>query len=237
MTPDVALKLRDLNQQFYSALADSFAESRATPQPGFARLKEWIPAKAATLLDVGCGNGRFAHFLLSHQAIKRATGVDFSTDLLKRARLLVPQATFFQRDMTQPGFLEGLGDFDLIACLAAMQHVPGRENRATLLQELKTHLAPGGRLFLANWQFMDSPRQRRKIREWSELGLTTEDVEANDYLLTWQRSGFGLRYVCQVDAVETAVLAEKAGLHILHQFRSDGKEGNLSLYTIFTHAS
>ncbi len=236
MIPEIAQKLRDLNQQFYSALADPFAASRATPQPGFALLWEWVPPAARTLLDVGCGNGRFAQFLFNHQAITQATGVDFSTDLLAKARQLVPQATFLPRDMTRPGFLAGLGQFDVVACLAAMQHVPGHANRVALLREMGDHLAENGRIFLANWQFMSSPRQRRKVRDWTEAGLTDADVEPNDYLLTWQRSGFGLRYVCQIDAAETAVLAQKAGLHILHQFRSDGKEGNLSLYTILAHS-
>ncbi|MCA9962203.1 MAG: hypothetical protein KC443_24375, partial [Anaerolineales bacterium] len=57
-------------------------------------------------------------------------------------------------------------------------------------------------------------------------------VEPGDYLLTWQRSGFGLRYACHIDAGQTARLAADAELRIVHQFRSDGKEGNLSLYTV-----
>ncbi len=232
MTPQTAQALRDLNAQFYGSLADSFAASRAAPQPGFALLLDWLPARAETLLDVGCGNGRFGHYLLARQRISQVTGVDFSAALLQKARALLPQATFIQRDMTQPGFLNGLGQFDVIACLAAMQHVPGRANRLVLLQEMAAHLPAHGRLFLANWQFMSSPRQRRKLRPWSDLGLTAADVEPNDYLLTWQRQGAGLRYACQIDAAETAVLAAESGLRILHQFRSDGREGDLSLYTI-----
>ncbi len=234
MTPETAQKLRNLNQQFYTALADSFADSRSTPQPGFDFLLAWMPPGARSLLDVGCGNGRFAHFLLSQQAITQVTGVDFSATLLGRARQFVPQGAFLERDMTQPGFLAGLGQFDTIACLAAMQHVPGHANRLALLQEMSAHLADNGRIFLANWQFMDSPRQRRKVRPWAEAGLDPAELEPNDYLLTWQRQGYGLRYVCQIDAAETAVLAQKANLHILHQFRSDGQEGNLNLYTILT---
>jgi hypothetical protein len=46
------------------------------------------------------------------------------------------------------------------------------------------------------------------------------------------RDVFGLRYVCLVDEVETANLAKSAGLRILDQFRSDGQEGDLNLYTV-----
>lgn len=235
MTPETADRLRALNRQFYNSLADSFAESRAAPQPGFARLLEWLPSPKVSLLDVGCGNGRFGLFLASHNRLARYVGVDFSATLLQKAQALLPAATFRERDMTQPGFLAGLEQVDVIACLAAMQHVPGHANRIRLLQEMAGRLLPDGRIFLANWQFMNSPRQRRKLRDWAEIGLSPEHVESNDYLLTWQRQGFGLRYVCQIDEAETAVLAQKASLSILHQFHSDGREGQLTLYSILTH--
>ncbi|MCA9974906.1 MAG: class I SAM-dependent methyltransferase [Anaerolineales bacterium] len=231
MKSDVAAQLVALNRNFYEELADPFAESRLTPQPGFAQLAHYLPAGAVTLLDVGCGNGRFGHFLRQTYPITY-TGVDFTTALLAKAQELLPDAAFWQRDMTQPDFLHGLGTFDVVACLAAMQHVPGYANRLRLLQEMRARLTGNGRLFLANWQFMDSVRQQRKVRDWAEIGLTPAAVEPGDYLLTWQRSGFGLRYACHIDAGQTARLAADAELRIVHQFRSDGKEGNLSLYTV-----
>jgi len=129
--------------------------------------------------------------------------------------------------------LAGLGHFDTVVCLAALHHIPGKENRVRLVQEMADHLEANGRLFLSTWQFLDSERQQRKIRDWSEVGLSAADVEVNDYLLTWQRDGFSYRYACMIDVAETAELAHAADLDILHQFRSDGQEGDLSLYTVF----
>jgi hypothetical protein len=83
---------------------------------------------------------------------------------------------------------------------------------------------------------MDSERQRRKVVDWERAGLTAADVEANDYLLTWRGGGFGLRYVAFVDAAEITALAEAAGLHVEAQFRSDGREGDLNLYTVMVHS-
>ncbi len=79
---------------------------------------------------------------------------------------------------------------------------------------------------------MDSIRQRKKIAGWQEVGVNEEDVEPNDYLLTWRRDGVGYRYVSLIDEGETAELAKAAGLRMLAQFRSDGREGNLNLYCI-----
>ncbi len=97
---------------------------------------------------------------------------------------------------------------------------------------MAARLAPGGRVALANWQFTASERQRRKIRPWSEAGITAADVEEGDYLLSWQRGGYGLRYVALLDESETRRLAAAAGLRVVESFRSDGREGELNLYTV-----
>jgi len=227
----VAQQLLALNRRFYASLAVPFAATRQSPQPGFARLRAALPRAPFSLLDVGCGNGRFGHYLVQQHSLRAYTGVDFSAELLETAVTHVP-GRYLQRDLSQPGCLDGLGQFDAAACLAVLQHIPGQANRARLLREMGERLGKDGRLLLSTWQFMDSERQRRKLRDWTEIGLSAADVEPNDYLLTWQRDGFGLRYVCYVDESETEKLAAAAGLRILDQFRSDGKEGNLNLYTV-----
>lgn len=236
MKVEVAQKLLNLNRQFYERLAESFAATRESPQPGFNQLLAALPCSPCQVLDVGCGNGRFGYFLQQHNVLSHYAGVDFSGALLTKAATRIP-GDYFQRDLSQPGCLEGLVQYDVVACLAVLQHIPGYANRLRLLREMGGRLGKNGRLFLSTWQFMDSERQRHKVRDWSELGLSADDVEPNDHLLTWQRDGFGLRYVCYVDEKETTGMAEAAGLRILDQFRSDGKEGSLNLYTVLAARS
>lgn len=231
MRNEVVERLLALNQAFYDEFAAEFTESRRRPPPGFARLLPELPRPCRRLLDVGCGDGRLGRFLQAEGAIESYVGVDFSAELLAEAQLSTAGA-FRRRDLSRPGCLDRLGRFEAIACLAALQHIPGRANRLRLLAEMCDHLAPDGRLLLSTWQFLDSPRQRRKLLSWAELGLTPSDVEENDYLLSWRRGGYGRRYVCLIDAAETAALAAETGLTIVGQFRSDGKEGDLSLYSI-----
>ena len=231
MNEEIANALLSLNKTFYSQFADPFALSRGSPQPGFKRLLKEIPPSLKNVLDVGCGNGRFGHFLKDQIGEFDYVGVDFSSELLNKAEKNFI-GTFVQRDISRPDFLKDLECFDLIVCLATMQHIPGKQNRKHLLREMGSHLTDKGVIFLANWQFMDSPRQRRKLRDWSLIGLDAAEVEPNDYLLSWQRDGFGLRYVCFIDIKETNSMALEAGLTINQQFYSDGKEGNLNLYTV-----
>jgi hypothetical protein len=100
-----------------------------------------------------------------------------------------------------------------------------------------SHLQKEGRLCLSTWQFLDSERQRRKIVGWNELGLEPDVLEEGDYLLTWRSGGFGLRYVAFIDLAAVKRLAQEAELALIAHFHSDGREGNLNLYTILGHTS
>lgn len=231
MRDEIVQQLLALNREFYDAQADSFAGSRVSPQPGFASLLPHLPRPCPRFLDVGCGNGRFAQFLQSKNRIGSFVGVDFSEELLAHAAQNAV-GTFHQRNLLERDCLADLGEFSAISSLAVFHHIPGKANRIRLMREMKEQLAADGRILLSNWQFMDSPRQRRKVQNWAEIGLTADDVEPNDYLLAWQRGGFALRYACHIDAAETAEIAQAADLTIVVQFRSDGKEGDLSLYTV-----
>jgi len=233
MDDEVARRLVALNEAFYERFAAPFAASRAAPPPGFGRLAAHLPAAPRRVLDVGCGDGRFGRFLRarapSGDPAPDYTGVDFSAPLLAAG---TAAGQLLRRDLSRPGALDGLGQFDLVVCLSALQHIPGHERRAGLLGEMAGRLGPGGRLALSNWQFMDNARQRRKLRPWAEVGLSAADVEPGDYLLSWRRGGHGLRYVALLDAAATAALAQAAGLAVLAQFRDDGREGDLNLYTV-----
>lgn len=232
MDAETVRRLVDLNAQFYDRLADPFSASRAAPQPGYERLLPHVPQEAfVDVLDVGCGNGRFGRYLLASGRSMNYTGVDFSERLMSTGGDVPGRR--IQRDLSLPGALAGLDTYDLIACLSTLQHIPGRANRERLMRDMRDHLRPSGRLILANWQFLDNTRQRRKLRPWAGIGLDESRVEHGDYLLSWQRGGTGLRYVALIDEDATRSLADVAYFRIIDQFRSDGREGDLNLYTIF----
>ena len=233
MDDDTARQLVAINRRFYADFAEPFSETRSEPQPGFERLLEWLPSNPFSLLDVGCGDGRFGRFLRESGLEITYTGIDMTPGLLERARSADDDA-FLVRDISQPHFLDGLGAFDCIACLSTLQHIPGHKNRLRLLLELRDHLLPGGVILLGNWQFLDSARQRRKIADWSEVGIDPTSLGPEDYLLTWNRGGQGLRYVASLDEMTIAQLLSDADLQLLKSFRSDGREGNLNLYSIVT---
>ncbi|NUM45918.1 MAG: class I SAM-dependent methyltransferase, partial [Anaerolineales bacterium] len=86
---------------------------------------------------------------------------------------------------------------------------------------------------LSNWQFLNSPRWVARIQPWERVGLTSEDVAPNDYILDWRRGGEGLRYVHHFSVPELSALAGTTDFEVLETFESDGAEGNLGLYQIW----
>ena len=98
--------------------------------------------------------------------------------------------------------------FDIIFSFATLHHIPSHEIRLDILKTVHGFLADGGRFIHSNWQFLNSPRLRRRVQKWSEIGLTESDVDENDYLLDWRSGGRGLRYVHHFSEEELAELAE-----------------------------
>jgi tRNA (uracil-5-)-methyltransferase TRM9 len=231
MEESVIRRLGELNQEFYRRFASAFAGTRRGSQPGFYQLETYLPDPCSRLLDVGCGEGRLGRFLLATGRVQIYHGLDGSQALLDIAGAQI-DGEFWRRDLLQGQALAGLGNYDAIACLAVLQHIPGRDNRLRLVAGMGQHLTPGGRLLVSNWQFLGSERQRKKIVDWEQAGLSPELVEGNDYLLTWQRGGRGLRYVSYIDEAEMATLARQAGLRTVATFRADGREGDLNLYSV-----
>ncbi len=238
MKLELAKQLLALNRRFYADFATPFAETRVPRQPGLKHILPYIPP-ACTLLDVGCGNGRLALWLEAHDRQVEYIGVDFSEALLAHARqtnagLQSVKPTFLTTDIAQPGWSDRLPHkrFQVVIMLAVLHHIPGQEHRQALLNEIAGLLAPGGVCVLTTWQFLSSPRLRRKIVPWIHAGISAAAVEKNDYLLDWKRGGTGYRYCNFIDEAALRALTSNAGLVLRETFYADGKEGNLNLYAV-----
>lgn len=106
-----------------------------------AHLLRLLPASCDAILDVGCGAGAFTR-LLAPRA-RTVTGVDFSPEMIRRARAgaaVLPNVMFVKADVLQLDWPEG--SLDAIVTIAALHHVPLRE----ALERMRRWLRPGGRL-------------------------------------------------------------------------------------------
>lgn len=236
MDSTVAAQLIELNREFYTRFGDLFSATRHRVQPGVRRVLETLNGDES-ILDLGCGNGWFAHELAERSHHGAYLGLDFSLPLLQDAESIPKtfSATFRQVDLTK---LSVIGDqftdnFSLITAFATLHHIPSREFRISILKVVRQLLKPDGLFIHSNWQFLNSEKLRSRIQEWSKAGLSSNDVDPNDYLLDWRSGGDGLRYVHHFDEAELAELARVTGFQVRDVFYSDGETGNLGLYQVW----
>jgi 2-polyprenyl-3-methyl-5-hydroxy-6-metoxy-1,4-benzoquinol methylase len=150
----------------------------------------------------------------------------------KTANLRHVSTEFFQMDLSTDARHRESHFFDVVTALAVLHHIPGHQARQRFVQAAGGCLKPGGVLILSNWRFVQNPRMQRKLLPWAVAGLSEADVEPGDYLLDWKKDGAGMRYAHQLDEAEIEALAAAAGLTVVEQFVADGREGDLSLYSV-----
>jgi SAM-dependent methyltransferase len=125
------------------------------------------------------------------------------------------------------------GTFQQVFAFAVLHHIPGDELRTRLLRQVHALMAPGGRLTLSVWNFLASPRLRRRILPWREAGLAEGELDPGDYLLDWRRGGRGLRYVHHFTEPELDGLAAATGFGVADGYLSDGESGVLGRYQVW----
>ena len=137
-------RLSDINHTFYSTVAAEFDRSRAQPWAGWQPLLPHLAAlpPMPRVLDIGCGNGRFGHFLTQHLGAMRYTGVDYSPEMLQITRKRLPDAQLLARDLVSEA--PPAGPFDLVVCFGFLHHIPGAAQRMELVRALGSALADGG---------------------------------------------------------------------------------------------
>jgi cyclopropane fatty-acyl-phospholipid synthase-like methyltransferase len=127
----------------YDAIADRFAVWRDRIE-GDPR-REWADDLAARVapgtrvLELGCGSGSAETMLLAERF--RLTGVDASSEQIRRARENVPGVELVLADMLEVEFPDE--SFDAVCSFYVFNHVP-RERLGELLGRIAGWLRPGG---------------------------------------------------------------------------------------------
>jgi glycine/sarcosine N-methyltransferase len=132
---------------FYRSMADAYDRLITTPVEPWVDAVEAVMAEsgapAGSLLDAGCGTGRYAAAFAS--AGHQVTLVDASADLLKVAAARCPGAHAEIVDICSFDLRE---TFDAVICRGVLNDLVDDEERSAALGRLACHVALGGALIL-----------------------------------------------------------------------------------------
>jgi alkylated DNA repair protein alkB family protein 8 len=125
----------------YNDFAETFSGSRRNhPWKEIDVILDSIP-DGSSILDVGCGNGRFLEEAEKKgKVFRRYLGIDASSGMIHEARKVFPDQEFRVLSMESLGSIEET--FDAIIFLASFHHLRSDRDRRETLREASVLLAP-----------------------------------------------------------------------------------------------
>ena len=239
--------LNTISRDFYALTAEEFSETRSKPWPGWRILLPYLNFEARgqpySVLDVGCGNGRFGAFLAEYlEAPVIYHGVDNNPALLAHAGTALQTMTNIATRLEQRDVVispPDTGEYDLVVLFGLIHHIPGAAHRQDLMAQMAQRVKSGGFLAFACWRFYEHKRFQQRIIPWPEA--LAGQVEWHDYLLDWRRGEAATdqeprRYCHYVDNDEHAALIDASGLEEIHTFRADGFTNTFNRYSLLKRA-
>lgn len=224
-------ELNAINRQFYETTAVDFDQTRGRAWAGWLKLADYLEAPLS-VLDVGCGNGRFGFFLaetLDGQIDYH--GMDSNAQLLQYAKNTLEPVSNIKTTLTEQDIItEPIQEeqYDLVVLFGVIHHVPSAENRLKFMQNLAQHVKSGGLLCFAAWRFYEYERFKERLVDWDE----NIAVEKHDYLLDWRRGERALRYCHYVDDAEHQELIAATGFTEIITYRADGSNNTMNCYSV-----
>ena len=147
----------------YDSFSATFAESRKNMRwPEIEYLIELLKnseKNTHTILDVGCGSGRFFGELKKANIDPEYLGIDSSSGMIDEAKKAYPEARFKVLDMLNLDMLDTR--YDAIFLLASFHHLESESERLAVLQKLKSLLADGGIIYMTNWNLLSDENMQR----------------------------------------------------------------------------
>lgn len=174
MLKDFADKIIAQTERNYDTIAGHFSTTRYDAWPEFGSLKTLIQSEDAEVLDIGCGNGRLAQAI----PVVHYTGLDLSSQLLTIAKQRFPDYQFVHGSILKLPFPDV--QFDVVTCVATLQHIPSIPYRQQAMQEIARVLKPGGSLFMLNWNLAEQPQYQ------PYLASAGDGYDTGDYLIPWK---------------------------------------------------
>lgn len=241
---DYEVFFNNLNQKFYNAIATDFDQSRQFFWEGWENLdlKNW-ENKKNKVLDLACGNGRFAEFLLKKGLKIDYLGLDFNQDLLNFAQKnnalknisQENKIEFLQADLLENWQENITKNFDLIVSFGFLHHIPNYKKRLDFFRKTAEILGKNDNqenkkmAVFTTWNFLKNKNLSQRIVAKNGEKYADFILQENDFILDWQRGNHTQnthRFCHFYSEKELKILCEQASLKIIKHFQADGKNAD-----------
>ncbi len=210
----------------YNAIAGQFSRTRTTKGIMWQDLAPFLDYTSSgdRVLDLGCGNGRL-YFALMDKKIEYI-GVDNSEKLIEEAKKKAPEVDFKLVDILKLPFPSDY--FDKVYCIATLHHIPSKEIRKEVLEEMRRVLKPNGLLIITVWNLWQRKTAWREfVRATIKKVFGLSKLDFKDVLFPW-KNNFGQilaqRYFHLFTRKELKRLAEGVGFKVKRSGLTDRPE-------------
>lgn len=138
---------KDKSKSYFNEMSSDYSNtlSKYTEPMHYSLIKELEDKNFKTLLDVGCGNGRFLSMVLNKFDVK-VSGIDISSGMIEKGKeFLDGRADLKVGDSEHLPWNDR--SFDVVTCSASFHHYPAPE---LFLKQVKRVLRTGGILMIAD---------------------------------------------------------------------------------------
>jgi tRNA (uracil-5-)-methyltransferase TRM9 len=225
------------NQEFYDVIGEDYNLRKQGSRPGWSEVGDLLEnslgkKESFSVLDIGCGNGRFFEFLQQRFPKHKIdyVGLDTNKTLSTKARKLA----VLGKNTAQIKFLDIFNDldaveqkFDLAVGFGVTHHIPGESFREKWFAKAANLINKDSFLIFTFWDFLYKNPE------------PVENLEEGDYYLGWDDKQVQ-RYCHFFSHQELSrindVVCEK-GFKKVKVFRNDGKDRIKNLYYVFQRRS
>jgi SAM-dependent methyltransferase len=212
METDTISKLNFITQEFYTRVAPYWNDNPDYFWAGWEDMVQYLPVACdLNLLDLGCGNGRFANFVDSKMVFESATYLGLDSDqwyIHKAGKMFANLARVKTKFEKQDFLVSGLDSlrsnhYDLVTLFGLLHHIPSRVKRLDLMREIYDLMPASAVLVFTLWNFTGEERLKKRIVDLNsdygqqvcdQFGLDKSDLEAGDYILDWVKYVTAYRY-------------------------------------------
>ncbi len=184
MKKEMVYKILLETEQGYDLIAEKFSETRKF----FWRDLEFISdytKERDKVLDYGCGNGRLLEIMNGKNI--EYQGVDVSQKLIDIASQKYPGKKFQK--------ISGFGTlpfpdnyFNVIYSVAVFHHLPSKQLRLQVTQELYRVTKPGGHIIVTVWNLWRWPYIKDIIKSCFNILINGSKLDWNDCYITFKNN-------------------------------------------------